>query len=341
LLYEEKRHKVNCFTTARKTIAQTRDKLIFQIDVRIITMTRKVAIIGVGHVGADTAFSLVTQALCDVVVLLDENQQKAASQALELRDMASLTSSRVQVIANDYSQLADADVLVMAVGPKTLLRENRLEELAETSAAVREVIPNVMASGFNGVIINITNPCDVITQIIQQTSGLPHHQVLGTGTSLDTARMKRVVGEYFAIDPKSVEGYVMGEHGESQFVAWSTVTIASTPVVKWPGAEQMDWDNMAQQVRAGGWQILQGKGWTSFGIATAASRLVDAVLSDAHRVYPVAAWDVQHQVYIGQPAVIAATGVKKVTPPALLAAEQDAYRASALVIADAVQSQTL
>jgi|GEM_PF-6655744 len=193
-------------------------------------MTRKVGIIGVGHVGADTAFSLVTQGLCDVLVLIDENEAKADSQALELRDMASLTASRVQVIANDYAALEDAEVVVIAVGPKTLLREDRLEELAETRAAVSEVTPKIIASGFNGVIINITNPCDVITQVIQKVSRLPHAQVLGTGTSLDTARMKRVVGEFFSVDPKSVNGYVMGEHGESQFVAWSTVNIGGCPV---------------------------------------------------------------------------------------------------------------
>jgi len=182
-------------------------------------MTRKVGIIGAGHVGADVAFSLVTQGLCDVIILLDEDEPKATSQALELRDMASLIASRVKVSANDYSELHDADVVVIAVGPKTLLREDRLEELAETRAAVREVIPQVIASGFGGVFLNITNPCDVITQIVQQVSGFPHGQVLGTGTSLDTARMKRVVGEFFGFDPKSVTGYVMGEHGESQFVA--------------------------------------------------------------------------------------------------------------------------
>lgn len=254
-------------------------------------MTRKVGIIGAGHVGADVAFSLVTQGLCDVIVLLDENEPKAASQALELRDMASLTASRVQVIANDYSELRDPDVLVIAVGPKTLLREDRLEELAETRAAVREVIPRVIASGFGGVILNITNPCDVITQIVQQTSGFPDTQVFGTGTSLDTARMKRVVGEFFGIDPKSVTGYVMGEHGESQFVAWSTVTLGGRPVAELAGDRDVDWAKMNDAVRGGGWEILQGKGWTSFGIATATARLVDAILSDARSVWPVSAWD--------------------------------------------------
>ncbi|MGY3177792.1 CheY-like chemotaxis protein [Ewingella americana] len=176
-----------------------------------------------------------------------------------------------------------------------------LAELAETRAAVRQVIPQVIASGFDGVILNITNPCDVITQIIQQTSGFPHSQVLGTGTSLDTARMKRVVGEFFGFDPKSVTGYVLGEHGESQFVAWSTVRLGGRPVAELAGDRDVDWAQMDDRVRGGGWDILQGKGWTSFGIATATARLVDVILSDANSVYPVSAWDENLKVYIGQP----------------------------------------
>lgn len=302
-------------------------------------MVRKVGIVGAGHVGADVAFSLVTQGLCDVIVLLDENQPKAASQALELRDMASLVSSRVKVVANDYGELHDADVLVVAVGPKTLLREDRLEELAETRAAVRQVIPQVIASGFGGVILNITNPCDVITQIIQQTSGFPHSQVLGTGTSLDTARMKRVVGEFFGFDPKSVTGYVLGEHGESQFVAWSTVRLGGRPVAELAGDRDVDWAQMDDRVRGGGWDILQGKGWTSFGIATATARLVDVILSDANSVYPVSAWDENLKVYIGQPAVIGKRGVVQTLMPELTAYENIAYHASSRVILAAINSE--
>jgi L-lactate dehydrogenase len=302
-------------------------------------MVRKVGIVGAGHVGADVAFSLVTQGLCDVIVLLDENQPKAASQALELRDMASLVSSRVKVLANDYAELHDADVLVVAVGPKTLLREDRLEELAETRAAVRQVIPQVIASGFDGVILNITNPCDVITQIIQQTSGFAHSQVLGTGTSLDTARMKRVVGEFFGFDPKSVTGYVLGEHGESQFVAWSTVRLGGRPVAELAGDRDVDWAQMDDRVRGGGWDILQGKGWTSFGIATATARLVDVILSDANSVYPVSAWDENLKVYIGQPAVIGKRGVVQTLMPELTAYENIAYHASSRVILAAINTE--
>lgn len=297
-------------------------------------MTRRVGIIGAGHVGADTAFSLVTQGLCDELVLIDENQAKAVSQGLELRDMASLVASRVKIITNDYAALKQAQVVVMAIGPKAQLRKDRMEELFDTGATVTQVVPAIMASGFDGIVINITNPCDVITRLIQQQSGLPRHRVLGTGTSLDTARMKRVVGEHFDVDPKSVAGYVLGEHGESQFVAWSTVRIGDTLVTELAAEQGIGLDTAAlkDQVRAGGWDILLGKGWTSFGIGTATARLVDALLTDAGTVFPVSAWDEQHQVYLGQPAILGATGVRQVVPVRLTAAEQQAYAASAEVV---------
>lgn len=301
-------------------------------------MKRIVGIIGAGHVGADTAFSLVTQGLCDAIVLIDINTAKARSQGLELRDMASLVASRVHIVVNDYAALQQAQVVVVAVGPKTLLREDRMEELHETSATVRQVVPLIMASGFNGVIINITNPCDVITALIQRESGLPASRVFGTGTSLDTARMKRVVGEFFAVDPKSVSGYVMGEHGESQFVAWSTVRIGGRLVSAWDGEKQPDLAAMKDQVRAGGWEILQGKGWTSFGIGTATARLADTVFSDGRTVFPVSAWDEREEVYIGQPAVVGAAGIERVLPVALAPEEQLAYAASARIIARAFAS---
>ncbi|HEY0208144.1 L-lactate dehydrogenase [Acerihabitans sp.] len=295
-------------------------------------MGRTVGIIGAGHVGADTAFSLVTQGLCDEIVLIDNNEAKARSQGLELRDMASLVPSRVNILVNDYAALRRARIVVMAIGPTTLLREDRMEELLETSATVKQVVPLIMASGFNGVIISITNPCDVIAAVIQRESGLPASRVFGTGTSLDTARMKRVVGEFFGVDPKSVSGYVMGEHGESQFVAWSTVRIGGRLVSEWDGDKQPDLPAMKDQVRAGGWDILLGKGWTSFGIGTATARLVDAVLSGADTVFPVSAWDEREGVYIGQPAIVGVGGIGRALPVALTQDEQRAYAASARVI---------
>ncbi|MBF2639976.1 L-lactate dehydrogenase [Listeria welshimeri] len=295
-------------------------------------MKRKVGIIGAGHVGSDVAFSLVTQGICDEIILIDKVEAKAESEALELRDMSSMTHFYTAVTANDWDGLKEADVIIMAVGPETLLRQDRMEELVETSRSVAEIVPKILATGFKGIFVNITNPCDVITMLIQKITGFDHSRVFGTGTSLDTARMRRVVGEALHINPKSVEGYVLGEHGESQFVAWSTVKIGGVHITDYKTETTLDLPALKDTVRFGGWNILTGKGWTSFGIATATANIVGALLSDAKQVFPLAVFSEQTNTYIGQPAIIGANGVIDILEPTLTKEEQANFSNSAAVI---------
>lgn len=295
-------------------------------------MKRKVGIIGAGHVGSDVAFSLVTQGICDEIILIDKVEAKAESEALELRDMSSMTHFYTAVTANDWEGLKEADVIIMAVGPETLLRQDRMEELVETSRSVAEIVPKILATGFEGIFVNITNPCDVITMLIQKITGFDHSRVFGTGTSLDTARMRRVVGEALHINPKSVEGYVLGEHGESQFVAWSTVKIGGVHITDYKTETTLDLKALKDTVRFGGWNILTGKGWTSFGIATATANIVGALLSDAKQVFPLAVFSEQTNTYIGQPAIIGANGVIDILEPSLTKEEQANFSNSAAVI---------
>ncbi|MBC1462252.1 L-lactate dehydrogenase [Listeria welshimeri] len=295
-------------------------------------MKRKVGIIGAGHVGSDVAFSLVTQGICDEIILIDKVEAKAESEALELRDMSSMTHFYTAVTANDWEGLKEADIIIMAVGPETLLRQDRMEELVETSRSVAEIVPKILATGFEGIFVNITNPCDVITMLIQKITGFDHSRVFGTGTSLDTARMRRVVGEALHINPKSVEGYVLGEHGESQFVAWSTVKIGGVHITDYKTETTLDLPALKDTVRFGGWNILTGKGWTSFGIATATANIVGALLSDAKQVFPLAVFSEQTNTYIGQPAIIGANGVIDILEPSLTKEEQANFSNSAAVI---------
>ncbi|MBC1655232.1 L-lactate dehydrogenase [Listeria welshimeri] len=295
-------------------------------------MKRKVGIIGAGHVGSDVAFSLVTQGICDEIILIDKVEARAESEALELRDMSSMTHFYTAVTANDWEGLKEADVIIMAVGPETLLRQDRMEELVETSRSVAEIVPKILATGFEGIFVNITNPCDVITMLIQKITGFDHSRVFGTGTSLDTARMRRVVGEALHINPKSVEGYVLGEHGESQFVAWSTVKIGGVHITDYNTETTLDLPALKDTVRFGGWNILTGKGWTSFGIATATANIVGALLSDAKQVFPLAVFSEQTNTYIGQPAIIGANGVIDILEPTLTKEEQANFSNSAAVI---------
>ncbi|CAG9298121.1 lactate/malate family dehydrogenase [Celerinatantimonas diazotrophica] len=301
-------------------------------------MSRHVSIIGCGHVGADVAFSLASQNLADHISLFDKKEEKAFSEMLELKDMSSLIHSHVRFDCNDESQLATTDIIVVAVGPKATEKTDRLNEVFETSQAVAQWVPKIKAAHFDGVVINITNPCDVITAHLAKLLALPQGRVFGTGTSLDSARMRRVVADTLGVATASVDGYVMGEHGESQFVPWSTIRVGGIPFTQWPAASGVDLMALEQQVRHGGWDILAGKGWTSFGIASATARLVDAVFSDAHSVFAVSAFDETLQTQIGQPAIIAAQGVVQPVPVELTDQERQRFADSAAVIKKAFAS---
>ncbi|MFM2479121.1 lactate/malate family dehydrogenase [Celerinatantimonas sp. MCCC 1A17872] len=301
-------------------------------------MSRHVSIIGCGHVGADVAFSIATQNLADHISLFDKKEDKAFSEMLELKDMSSLINSHVLFDCNDESQLATTDVVVVAIGPKVTETSNRLNELFDTSTSVAQWVPKLKAANFDGVVINITNPCDVITAHLAKLLELPKGRVFGTGTSLDSARMRRLVGDTLGVDTASVYGYVMGEHGDSQFIPWSTIRVGGVAFTSWPAAQDVDLMALEQHVRHGGWDVFAGKGWTSFGIASAAARLVDAVFSDAHSVFAVSAFDEALQTQIGQPAIIGAQGVVQPVPVELSAQERKRFEDSAAVIKKAFAS---
>ena len=199
----------------------------------MVTMNRnKVVIVGTGRVGATAAFGIVTHGLCNELVLIDCSAAKALGEARDLDDGSEFQDRHVKVRAGDYADCKDADIVVITVGRKPPANSNRMAELGFTVGLVGEVVDNVMASGFDGVIVMVSNPVDVMAWYAWKRSGLPRTQVLGTGTALDTSRLKTIIGEETGLDPRNVGGFVMGEHGDSQFTAWSTVSLGGKPFAR-------------------------------------------------------------------------------------------------------------
>ncbi|MHA8138581.1 Rossmann-fold NAD(P)-binding domain-containing protein, partial [Lactobacillaceae bacterium Scapto_B20] len=185
-------------------------------------------------------------------------------------------------------------------------------ELPFTSEQVREISAHIKESGFNGVIVDISNPCDVITSFYQKYTGLPKNQVIGTGTLLDSARMLREVSETLHVDPKSVHGYNLGEHGNSQFTAWSTVQVFDKPITEIAKEDQnVDLDAIDDASRKGGFAVFSGKQYTNYGVATAAVRLANVVLNNSMTVLPVSNYQPDLDVYLSYPAVVGRKGVIK------------------------------
>ena len=245
---------------------------------------RKVGIIGVGHVGAHVAFSLVTQGIVDELVLVDINKQKAISERQDLLDAATYLPHRINVIAGEYEDLADCDIIVNSVGKIDESRD-RLAELQQSIDMVNTYIKRIMDAGFNGIIINITNPCDIIAYHIYKISGLPKNQIFGTGTGLDSSRFRNVMAECTGIDHKSIIGYSLGEHGDSQMIPWSVVNLGGKSLSELEKERpdtfgKLDKEDITYRTIKGGWFTYEGKKCTEFGIASTAARLINGIYHD-------------------------------------------------------------
>lgn len=275
-------------------------------------MTRKVGVIGMGNVGSTVAHYIVAMGFADDLVLIDKNEAKVKADALDFEDAMANLPFHTNITVNDYSALKDADVIVSALG-NIKLQDNpnadRFAELPFTRQAVKEVAQKIKESGFKGKIVAITNPVDVITSLYQKITGLPKKHVLGTGTLLDSARMKRAVAERLNLDPRSVDGYNLGEHGNSQFTAWSTVRVLGRPLTELADKRGLDLEELDKEAKMGGWTVFQGKKYTNYGVATAAVKLVNAILSDSLTELPVSNFREEYGVYLSYPAVVGRDGV--------------------------------
>ena len=275
-------------------------------------MTRKVGVIGMGNVGSTVAHYIVAMGFADDLVLIDKNEAKVKADALDFEDAMANLPFHTNITVNDYSALKEADVIVSALG-NIKLQDNpnadRFAELPFTRQAVKEVAQKIKESGFKGKIVAITNPVDVITSLYQKITGLPKNHVLGTGTLLDSARMKRAVAERLNLDPRSVDGYNLGEHGNSQFTAWSTVRVLGRPLTELADKRGLDLEELDKEAKMGGWTVFQGKKYTNYGVATAAVKLVNAILSDSLTELPVSNFREEYGVYLSYPAVVGRDGV--------------------------------
>ncbi|MFC2769795.1 MAG: L-lactate dehydrogenase [Streptococcus gordonii] len=298
-------------------------------------MSRKVAIIGMGNVGAAVSHGLIAQGAFDDYVLIDTNEAKVKADALDFQDAAANLNHHANITVNSYEALADADVIISALG-NIKLQDNpnadRFVELPFTSKEVIEVSKKIKEVGFKGILIAITNPVDVVTSLYQHYTGLPKERVIGTGTLLDTARMKRAVGVRFGVDPRSVYGYNLGEHGNSQFTAWSQVRVKGQPISKLTSEEVLE--EIATEAMRGGHTVFYGKKYTSYGIASAAIRLALAVISDSHEELPVTNYYAPLDTYLSYPALVGRSGIIEQLQLTLTAEEEAKLARSAQFIQD-------
>lgn len=281
------------------------------------TTKKKVAIVGCGLVGATTAFSLITQGICDEVLLIDINEERAYGEMLDLRDSIEYLNRNVKVSTGTYADCGDMDIIVITAGAPPKPGQTRLDTLELSAKICKSIVQPIMASGFDGIFIAISNPVDIIAHYIYKLSGLPKNQVIGTGTALDSARLQTLIGEICKVDPRSVHAYSMGEHGDSQMVPWSAVTVGGKSFYDVLNDNKemigkVDLDALVEQTRKQGFEILNRKGTTYYGIATTCAGIIKAILNDENRIVPVSTLLEgeygEYDVYAGVPTVLNRSG---------------------------------
>lgn len=300
---------------------------------------RKIVIIGAGHVGSHAGYALISQGLAEEIVYIDVDEKKAVAQALDLYDSTVYLPKRAIVRAGDYSDAKDALLLIVAAGPLPDISkgQTRMDTLRQTIEIVKEIAKNIKSSGFDGIILNISNPADVVTHYLQHALSWDPKRILSTSTTLDSARLRRAIAEEIGIDQKSIQAYALGEHGESQMVPWSTVTIAGKPLFKlmeeYPDTYgKLNLEELAAAGKAGGWIILGGKGSTEFGIGASIAEVVRAIFGDENRILPVSVLlngeYGQKGVYASVPTRLNKDGVAEIIELDLNEKEQEQFAAS-------------
>lgn len=293
----------------------------------------RVAMIGAGHVGATAAFALMLRALFREIVLVDADGALAQAEAADLRD-ANALARPARIWAGDYADAASAGIVILTAGAATHGTEDRLSVATHSAQIVADCVDRLAETGFAGILLVAANPVDIMSLVAFERAGLPSARVIGTGTLLDTCRLRQNLGARFGVSPASVHGMIVGEHGNSEVAAFSTVSIGGLPLSGSGFAGiALDRPAVAAEVRDAGYRILTGKGYTSFGIAVAIVRICEAVLRDERVVLPVSTLLTGQyglcDIYLSLPCILGRGGVEKVLSPAFNEDELAGLQASA------------
>jgi L-lactate dehydrogenase len=275
-------------------------------------------------------------------VLVDIDKKRAEGEAMDLNHGLAFAGNNMKIKAGSYDDCANADIVAICAGVAQKPGETRLDLLKRNTAVFKSIIDPVTASGFNGIFLVATNPVDIMTNITCTLSGFNPRRVLGTGTALDTARLRYLLGDYFKVDPRNCHAYVIGEHGDSEFVAWSKATIGAKPVLELcqqaGGVHCIDdMNTIAEEVRTAAYRIIEAKNATYYGIGMAMVRITRAILSNENSILTVSAmlrghYKQEEPVFIGVPCIINANGVREIIQLSLTEGEQQLFDASSATL---------
>ncbi len=305
-------------------------------------ITNKVGLIGTGMVGASFAYSLMQRGVANELVLIDADAARAEGEMMDLNHGLAFVRP-MRIIAGTYDDLADAEVIVICAGVSQRPGQTRLELLRTNAGIFHDIVPKVNAVNHDAIIVVATNPVDILTQIAAEILGFNPCRVMGSGTALDTARLRYMLGVHYGVDPRSVHAYVVGEHGDSELALWSLANIAGVRLPDFVGANGQGYDQAAldtifDQTRNAAYEIIQRKRATYYAIGLGLLSIVEAILRDQHTVMTVSSplsgeYGVQG-ISISMPAIVGRGGVEEVLTLPLDEAELAAFQSSAQTLKD-------
>ena len=301
-------------------------------------MKNKVVLVGCGNVGMSYAYALLNQRTnVNELVLIDIDKDRVEGEVMDLNHCLAFAPSKIDIKSGEYSDCGDATLVVIAAGANQKPGETRMDLINKNSKIFKSIVTPIVESGFNGVFLVATNPLDVMTYLTWKYSGFETNKVFGTGTSLDTARLKYLVGSRLNVNPKSVHAYVIGEHGDSEFVPWSSADIALQDIDGF--IEKDELEHIEKEVKNAAYEIINKKGATYYGIGMTLAMITNAILEDENRVITVSNYDSENGIYMGTPAVVGREGIKQRIYINLTEEETKKLQNSVDIIKSAVESQ--
>lgn len=296
---------------------------------------QKVVLVGDGAVGSSYAFAMAQQGIAEEFAIVDIIKERTEGDAMDLEDATAFTAPK-NIYSADYDTCKDADLVVITAGAPQKPGETRLQLVDKNLKIIKSVVEPIVKSGFDGIFLVAANPVDILTYAVQKLSGFPKNKVVGSGTSLDSARLRVALGKKLHVDPRDVIANIMGEHGDSEFAAYSSATVGGKPlldITKDEGISEDELLKIEDDVRNKAYEIINRKGATFYGVATALMRISKAILRDENSVLPIGApMNGEYglnDLYIGTPAVVNASGVAKVIEVPLNDREKKAMADSA------------
>lgn len=297
----------------------------------------KLVIIGCGNVGMSFAYCLLNQnTKVQELVLIDINKDKADGEAMDLNHCLPFGPSKMTIKSGTYEDCRDAKIICIAAGANQNVGETRMDLINKNSVIFKSIVGEVMKVGFNGIFLIATNPLDVMTYLTWKYSGLETNKIIGSGTSLDSARLRYIISDKLNINPKNIHAYVIGEHGDSEFVPWSCATIGPEIIKTYLNDDEMN--KIYVDVRDAAYEIINKKGATCYGIGMCLTRITNAILNDENSIIAVSSYDEKNNVFIGQPAIINNDGIKALAKLNLTDDEKVLYQKSVNTIKEAIMS---